>query len=127
MSNTSTIKYSSGAGVDWAALIAGLGLGLTVAMQVSSMSRADVSSVYAAITSFSRLCALVGTYFAVLGIFLIARIPFVERGVGHDRLVTWHRKLAPYSLFLIGFHVIFVVVGYAGQDQMPLYKSCGLC
>jgi predicted ferric reductase len=123
MSNASTIKYSSGAGVDWAALIAGLGLGLTVAMQVTSMSRVDVSTVYAAITSFSRLCALVGTYFAVLGIFLIARIPFVERGVGHDRLVTWHRKLAPYSLFLIGFHVIFVVVGYAGQDQMPLYKE----
>jgi predicted ferric reductase len=92
-------------------------------MQVTTMTRADVSSVYAAITSFSRLCALVGTYFAVLGIFLIARIPFVERGVGHDRLVAWHRKLGPYSLFLVGFHVIFVVVGYAGQNQIPLYKE----
>jgi predicted ferric reductase len=119
MSNASTIKYSSGAGVDWAALIAGLGLGLTVAMQLTSMSRADIASPYAAITSFSRLCALVGTYFAVLGIFLIARIPFVERGVGHDRLVTWHRKLAPYSLFLIGFHVLFVAIGYAGLEQIP--------
>jgi predicted ferric reductase len=83
------------------------------------MSRADIASPYAAITSFSRLCALVGTYFAVLGIFLIARIPFVERGVGHDRLVTWHRKLAPYSLFLIGFHVLFVAIGYAGLEQIP--------
>jgi predicted ferric reductase len=123
MSNTPAIKYYSGKGVDWAALIAGLGLGLTVAMQVTSMSRADISSVYAAITSFSRLCALVGTYFAVLGIFLVARIPIIERGVGHDRLVTWHRKLAPYSLFLIGFHVFFVILGYAGQDQIPLYKE----
>ncbi len=87
------------------------------------MTNTDISSPYAAITSFSRLCALVGTYFAVLGIFLIARIPFVERGVGHDRLVTWHRKLAPYSLFLIGFHVIFVIFGFAGQDQIPLYKE----
>jgi predicted ferric reductase len=123
MSNASTIKYGSGAGVDWAALIAGLGLGLTVAMQVTTMTYSDISSPYALITSFSRLCALVGTYFAVLGIFLIARIPFVERGVGHDRLVTWHRKLAPYSLFLIGFHVIFVLLGFAGQDQIPLYKE----
>ena len=90
MSNASTIKYGSGAGVDWAALIAGLGLGLTVAMQVTTMTYSDISSPYAVVTSFSRLCALVGTYFAVLGIFLIARIPFVERGVGHDRLVTWH-------------------------------------
>jgi hypothetical protein len=98
MSNASTIRYSSAAGVDWAALIAGLGLGLTVAMQVTTMTYSDVSSPYALITSFSRLCALVGTYFAIVGIFLVARIPFVERGVGHDRLVTWHRKLAPYSL-----------------------------
>ena len=123
MSSASRIKYSSGKGVDWAALIAGLGLGLTVAMQVTTLSHADISSVYALITSFSRLCALVGTYFAVLGIFLIARIPLIERGVGHDRLVTWHRKLGPYSLFLIGFHVIFVILGYAGQDQIPLYKE----
>lgn len=123
MSNASTIKYSSGAGVDWAALLAGLGLGLTVAMQVTTMTRTDISSVYALITSFSRLCALVGTYFAILGIFLIARIPFVERGVGHDRLVTWHRKLAPYSLFLIGFHVFFIIFGFAGQDQIPLYQE----
>jgi predicted ferric reductase len=123
MSNASTIKYSSGAGVDWAALIAGLGLGLTVAMQVTTMTFTDISSVYAVITSFSRVCALVGTYFAILGIFLIARIPFVERGVGHDRLVTWHRKLAPYSLFLIGFHVFFIIFGFAGQDQIPLYKE----
>jgi predicted ferric reductase len=123
MSNASTMRYSSAAGVDWAALIAGLGLGLTVAMQVTTMTYSDVSSPYALITSFSRLCALVGTYFAILGIFLIARIPFVERGVGHDRLVMWHRKLGPYSLFLVGFHVIFVVVGYAGQNQIPLYKE----
>jgi predicted ferric reductase len=123
MSNASTIKYGSGVGVDWAALIAGLGLGLTVAMQVTTMTFADISSIYAVITSFSRLCALVGTYFALLGIFLIARIPFVERGVGHDRLVTWHRKLAPYSLFLIGFHVFFIIFGFAGQDQIPLYKE----
>jgi predicted ferric reductase len=87
------------------------------------MTYSDISSPYALITSFSRLCALVGTYFAVLGIFLIARIPFVERGVGHDRLVTWHRKLAPYSLFLIGFHVFFIIFGFAGQDQIPLYKE----
>ena len=123
MSNASTISYSSASGVDWAALIAGLGLGLTVAMQVTTMTYSDVSSPYALITSFSRLCALVGTYFAIVGIFLVARIPFVERGVGHDRLVTWHRKLAPYSLFLIGFHVFFVIFGFAGQDQIPLYKE----
>lgn len=113
-------KVTNASGVDWAALITGLGLGLTVALQVSTLSKSDISSVYALVTSFSRLCALVGTYFALLGIVLVSRIPWVERGVGHDRLVTWHRKLGPYALFLVGFHVLFVLLGYAGQDHVPL-------
>lgn len=108
------------AGVDWAALITGLGLGLTIALQLTTLRKSDISSVYSSINSLSRLCALVGTYFALLGILLVARIPWVERGVGHDRLVTWHRKLGPYSLFLVGFHVLFVVFGYAGQDHLSL-------
>ncbi|MTA86091.1 MAG: hypothetical protein F2555_04920, partial [Actinobacteria bacterium] len=84
------------------------------------MRQSDVSTVYAAVATFSRLCALTGTYFALVGIFLVARIPWVERGVGHDRLVTWHRKLGPWSLYLIGFHVLFIVLSSAGQDGVML-------
>lgn len=123
MSTVEKIKYSSGKAADWASLLAGLGLGLTLALELTSMTSSDVSSIYAIITTFSRICALVGTYFAILGIFLVARIPFVEQAVGHDRLVQWHRKLGPYSLFLISFHVVFVVLGYAGQNQIPIYKE----
>jgi predicted ferric reductase len=98
----------------------GIGLGLTLALQVTTMRQSDVSTVYAAVATFSRLCALTGTYFALVGIFLVARIPWVERGVGHDRLVTWHRKLGPWSLYLIGFHVLLIVVSSAGQDGVML-------
>ena len=74
-------KYSS-AGVDWASWFLGIGLGLTLALQVTTMRKSDISSVYAVVASVSRLAALTGTFFAVVGIFLIARIPWVERGVG---------------------------------------------
>ena len=83
-----------GLGVDWAALITGLGLGLTIALQLTTMRRSDINSVYGDINTLSRLCALVGTYFALLGIFLVSRIPWVEEGVGHDRLITWHCQAA---------------------------------
>jgi hypothetical protein len=83
--------------VDWAAVVTGLGLGLTIALELTTMRKSDIASVYAIINTLSRLCALVGTYFALLGIVLVSRIPWVERGVGHDRLVTWHRKLGPYT------------------------------
>ena len=111
------------AGTDWAALLLGLGLGLTVAMEVTTLRASDYGDAYQVIALISRFCALIGTYLALAGILLVARIPWVEKGVGHDRLVIWHRKLAPYSLFLVGFHVFFVILGIAGIEQVPLYKE----
>ena len=110
-------------GTDWASVLMGLGIGLTVALQLTTMKRADFRDVYQWLDSVARVCALLGTYFALVGILFVARIPWVERGVGHDRLVTWHRKLAPYSLFLIGFHVLLVLIGYAGEEHIALYKE----
>ena len=123
MNRKSTFRKFSAVGTDWAALITGGGLGLTLALSATTVRQSDFAGVYSTEQSVSRICALVGTYFAIVGIFLVARIPWVERGVGHDRLVTWHRKLGPYSLFLISFHVLFVLIGYAGQDNIPLYSE----
>ena len=111
------------AGISWAAWVAGIGMGLTIAMQVSTLHMHDINTVYGAVLSLSRLAALVGTYLSVIGIFLIARIPVVEKSIGHDQLVIWHRNLGPWSLYLIGAHFFLVVVGYAGQDQMTLAQE----
>ena len=116
--STQIIGRKSGA--DWASIILGLGLGLTVAMFVETTTSADWNSVYAIVTSVSRIAALVGSYLALVGLVLVSRISWVEKSVGHDRLVIWHRKLGPYSLYLITAHVLFVVLGYAGVDQVPL-------
>ena len=122
-----TTKVSYGrvslAGISWAAWVAGIGMGLTIAMQVSTLHTHDINTVYGAVLSLSRLAALVGTYLSVIGIFLIARIPVVEKSIGHDQLVIWHRNLGPWSLYLIGAHFFLVVVGYAGQDQMTLAQE----
>ena len=115
-----TFKRHSSKGVDWAAWFLGIGLGLTLALQATTMRYSDISSFYAIVATVSRLAALTGSFFSVVGIFLIARIPWVERGVGHDRLVTWHRKLGPWSLYLVGLHVLFILLSSAGQDGVML-------
>ena len=116
--SSQTIGRRSGA--DWASIVVGLGLGLTIAMFVETTTRDDWNSVYDVITSISRIAALVGSYLALVGLVLVSRISWVEKSVGHDRLVIWHRKLGPWSLYLITAHVLFVLVGYAGVDQVPL-------
>jgi predicted ferric reductase len=123
MKSTPTYKKHSAAGVDWAAWLLGIGLGLTLALQVTTMRKSDIDSFYAVVASISRLAALTGSFFAIVGIFFVARIPVVEKGVGYDRLVAWHRKLGPWSLYLILIHVLFIVLSFAGQDQIPLYKE----
>ena len=123
MTQPTRIYKHSSAGTDWAALLLGAGLGLTLALQLTTVRKSDFTSLYASLASFSRLSALVGTYLAIVGIFLVARIPWVERGVGHDRLVTWHRNLGPWSLYGIGANVFFIVLSFAGQDSIPLYKE----
>ena len=104
--------------LDAAATITGLGLGFTLAVLVSTLSVDDVNGPYQIITTISRVAALSGSYLALVGLMMVARIPWIERAVGHDRLVLWHRKSAPYSLFLILFHVLFVVLGYAATDRI---------
>ena len=118
-----TFGRVSGAGISWAAWVAGIGMGITVAMQVSTLHISDINSVYGVVLTVSRLAALVGTYLSVIGIFLIARSPAVEKSIGHDQLVIWHRNLGPWSLYLIGAHFFLVTVGYAGQDQMTLAQE----
>ena len=99
-----------------ASLILGLGLGVTLGIYLKTTTHQDWLWPYPVIISVSRLCALVGTYFALVGIVMVSRIAWIEKAVGHDRLVLWHRKLGPYSLLLIGLHVLLVSLGYAGND-----------
>jgi len=122
-SSGATFRKHSAVGVDWAAWVMGLGLGFTLALQATTMRISDINSPYAVIASISRVAALVGSFFAIVCILFVARIPWIERGVGYDRLVAWHRKLGPWSLYLITAHVVLVVVAFAGQDQIPLYKE----
>ena len=116
----STLTIGKRHNADWASIILGLGLGLTAALYIESTSHSDWNGVYPIITSVSRICALLGSYFAIVGLVLVSRISFIERSIGHDRLVIWHRKLGPYSLYLITFHVFLVTVGYAANDRARL-------
>ena len=63
------------------------------------------------------LAALAGTYLALALIVLVARVPWIEREVGHQRLVALHRKVAPYALVLIGAHVLLTTLGYAREAR----------
>jgi predicted ferric reductase len=105
---------------DQIALITGIGLGLTLTIQITTLTASDFADIYSQITTASRFFALTGSYLAIIGLLLIARISWIENVLGHDRLVTWHRKAMPYALYFITLHVLLVTLGYAGGDQVRI-------
>ena len=96
---------------DIAALVAGLGAGLTVAISLPVVIPGWGLPGGIA-NGLGILTAMLGTYAALLGCLLMARLPWIEREVGQDRLIAWHRMLGPYALVLIVGHVILTTLGY---------------
>jgi predicted ferric reductase len=53
----------------------------------------------------------------LLMVLLIARLTWLERAVGQDRLVRWHRRVAPWALGLITAHIVLITLGYAQSSH----------
>jgi predicted ferric reductase len=67
--------------------------------------------------NIGRITALLGGYLALIELLLLARLPFLERLIGFDRLTNWHRWNGHAVLWLVLAHVVFSVWGYAKADQ----------
>jgi predicted ferric reductase len=66
-----------------------------------------------ALTTSGRLAGLVSADLMLWQVLAMARIPWVERAFGQDRLARWHRVLGFASVGLLGGHIVAVTVGYA--------------
>jgi predicted ferric reductase len=103
--------------VDALAALAGLGLGVTIALGISAQSVTSIASVPGLITAVGRMTGLLAGYAMLITAALSARIGPLERAIGQDRLIRWHRRLGPWGLYLLLAHVVLIVVGYAGLAQ----------
>ena len=70
-------------------------------------------------TSTGRLTGMLGAYLALIEILLLARLPWLERLVGFDKLTNWHRWNGHLCLWLILAHVVFQVWAYGMTDFPP--------
>ncbi|HET7901407.1 MAG TPA: ferredoxin reductase family protein [Candidatus Nanopelagicales bacterium] len=101
---------------DVAVSLAGLGLGLCAGLGVFSVKDGlDLPGGVA--LAAGTIAAMVGTYLCLVLLLLVARIPWIEREVGHDRLVSLHRRVAPYAILLILAHAVLTTLAYAQVAQ----------
>ena len=108
---------------DTLAVLAGIGLGIVVALAISSESGGLLSSPGGWFDAVGRFAGLTGTYLMLVMIVLIARLPWLERTIGQDRLVKWHRRIGGWPIALIGVHVVAITLGYAQMTKAgPLHQ-----
>ncbi|MGA6167565.1 ferredoxin reductase family protein [Amycolatopsis magusensis] len=65
------------------------------------------------LVSLGRLTGLYGALLMAFQLLLIARLPWVDRRLGMDRLTSWHRLLGFGLLWTLTGHAVFIVSGYA--------------
>jgi predicted ferric reductase len=70
----------------------------------------------AALITLGRLAGLVGADLLLLQVITMARVPWMERALGQDRLARWHRVLGFTSVNLVALHIVLITLGYALAD-----------
>jgi predicted ferric reductase len=89
---------------------------IAVILFLTSAGAAPFGTIGASVTSIGILCGLVGTDFILVMIVLAARVPYVDRTIGHDRAVAVHRSLGKPALYLLLAHGALLLTGY-GIEQ----------
>ncbi len=72
-----------------------------------------------------QITALWGSFFILAELVLIARVPWIERRYGMDRLLHWHRITGFASVALLIAHVFFTTAGYAITRQAGVINQFG--
>jgi predicted ferric reductase len=65
------------------------------------------------LTGAGRILGLLAGYAVVIQVLLMARLPWLERRIGADRLARWHGIGGRYTVSLIVMHALLITWGYA--------------
>lgn len=78
---------------------------------------APIGSVADALTTIGRATGIVAATMMMVQLLVIARIPVIERRVGHDRAALLHGRLGRIGFIVMAAHVITLVLGYGARVQ----------
>ncbi len=76
-------------------------------------------------TGLGQVTALVGTYIALVQLVLMSRSPWLDRVVGGDRLLVWHRWAGFTCLWLLVGHALLTTVGFGLGDGSGVINEIG--
>ena len=75
------------------------------------------------LTSLGRLSGLLAANLLLVQVFLMARVPMIERSYGQDELARRHRLVGFWSFNLLLAHIGLILVGYTLRDHNNLVRE----
>ncbi len=75
------------------------------------------------VLSVAKYLGLHAALIMMLQLVLVARLPWLDRRLGMDRLTAWHRWVGFVLLWTVVAHAALVVVGYATLSATPVSRT----
>ena len=95
------------------------------ALFLASGGAAQFGTLAGAVTALGIVTGLVGTDFVLVMLVLAARIPLIDRAIGHDRAIALHRRLGKPALYLILAHAGLLLIGYGLAEGLNPIDEIG--
>ncbi|MGN8132681.1 ferredoxin reductase family protein [Paenarthrobacter sp. 22069] len=112
---------------DLLTVIAWASVAAAISLWLADGGATNITSPAAAFTAAGIVAGLAGMDLVLLMLLLAARIPFIDRTIGHDRALEFHGKLGKPSLYLLLIHGLLLVVGYGMAEGLdPVSESINL-
>jgi predicted ferric reductase len=98
---------------------------VAAALFLASGGAAQFSSIAGTVTALGIITGLVGTDFVLVMLVLAARVPVIDRAIGHDRAIALHRTLGKPALYLILAHAGLLLIGYGLAEGLNPIDEIG--
>lgn len=106
--------------VDVLQALAVASVAVAVALFLADGGAARFGDPGAALTSLGIVAGLAATDLVLVMLLLAARVPLIERAVGHDAAMALHGRLGKPVLYLLLAHGVLLLAGYAVADGVDL-------
>ncbi|MDP9885949.1 putative ferric reductase [Sinomonas atrocyanea] len=98
-----------------------------VALYLADGGAGQFGTVPSALTSIGIIAGLIGTDLVLVMLLLAARLPWIDRAIGHDRAMAVHGSLGKPSLYLLLAHMAFLLLGYGASEGLnPIAEAVSL-
>ncbi|MGW9630109.1 ferredoxin reductase family protein [Agromyces sp. NPDC055520] len=91
-------------------------IAMAVGLYLASGGLSTVTDATSFITAVGIVSGLIGTDLVLVMLLIAARIPLIDRAVGQDVAMAFHRRLGKPALYLLLAHFALLTIGWALAD-----------